>query len=68
SVVLSVVLSVVMLVGFTDNYCNVESIVISNEVYSYEKSLDPELCENILEKIDLHNEKCSSQIEILDCG
>ena len=57
-----------MLVGFTDNYCNVESIIISNEVYSYEKSLDPELCENILEKIDLHNEKCSSQIEILDCG
>ncbi len=68
TIILSGVLSVVMLVGFTDNYCNVESIVISNEVYSYEKSLDPELCENILEKIDLHNEKCSSQIEILDCG
>ncbi len=68
TIILSGVLSVVMLVGFTDNYCNVESIIISNEVYSYEKSLDPELCENILEKIDLHNEKCSSQIEILDCG
>lgn len=68
TIILSVVLSVVMLVGFTDNYCNVESIIISNEVFSYEKSLDPELCENILEKIDLHNEKCSSQIEILDCG
>ncbi len=68
TIILSGVLSVVMLIGFTDNYCNVESIVISNEVYSYEKSLDPELCENILEKIDLHNEKCSSQIEILDCG
>ena len=68
SVVLFVVIFVVILVGFTDNPCNVESIIISNEVYSYEKSLDPELCENILEKIDLHNEKCSSEIEILDCG
>lgn len=68
TILLSVVLFVVILVGFTDNSCNVESIIISNEVFSYEKSLDPELCENILETIDLHNEKCSSQIEILDCG
>lgn len=68
TIILSVVLFVVILVGFTDNSCNVESIILSNEVFSYEKSLDPELCENILEKIDLHNEECSSQIEILDCG
>ena len=68
TIILSAVLFVVILVGFTDNSCNVDSIILANEVFSYEKSLDPELCENILEKIDLHNEKCSSQIEILDCG
>ena len=68
TIILFVVLFVVILVGFTDNSCSVKNIVISNEISSYEKTLDPELCENILEKIDLHNYECSSQIEILDCG
>ena len=62
------ILFFVMLVEHTNNSCNVENIIISNEIVSYEKSLDPELCENILEKIDSHNDECSSQIEILDCG
>ncbi len=53
---------------FTNNFCSVDHIVISNEISSYEKSLDPEFCENILEKIDLYNDQCESQIEILDCG
>ena len=68
TIILFVVLFVVILVGFTDNSCNLENIIISNEISSYEKSLDPEQCENILEKIDLHNDECLSQIEILDCG
>ena len=51
-----------------NNPCNVEHLVISNDINSYEKSLDPEHCENILERIDLYNDQCSSQIEILDCG
>jgi hypothetical protein len=51
-----------------DSSCIVDHVIISNEISSYEKSLDPEFCENILEKIDLHNDQCDSQIEILDCG
>ena len=39
-----------------------------NEISLYEKSLDPEFCEVIVEKIDLFNEQCEPQIEILDCG
>ena len=53
---------------FTNDSCGIDHIVISNEINSYEKSLDPEFCENILEKIDLYNDQCESQIEILDCG
>jgi len=53
---------------FTNNSCSVDHIIISGEISSYEKSLDPEFCENILEKIDLYNDQCESQIEILDCG
>ncbi|MDH5432245.1 MAG: hypothetical protein OEW78_10275 [Nitrosopumilus sp.] len=52
----------------TNDSCNIEYFVISDEINSYEKSLEPEFCENILEKIDSYNDQCSSQIDILDCG
>jgi len=53
---------------FANNSCNVDRFVITNDIVSYEKSLDPEICENILERIDLYNDHCESEIEILDCG
>jgi len=53
---------------FANNSCNVDHFVITNDIVSYEKSLDPEICENILERIDLYNDHCESEIEILDCG
>jgi len=43
-------------------------MIILNEIALYEKSLEPELCEVIVEKIDLFNDDCEPQIEILDCG
>jgi hypothetical protein len=43
-------------------------LIIFNQINDYEKSLDPEFCENILEQIDRYNDQCESQIEILDCG
>ena len=52
----------------TNDSCNIEYFVISDEIDSYKKSLDPEFCENILEKIDSYNDQCSSQIDILDCS
>jgi hypothetical protein len=58
----------VLVFGFVDNPCSVDHFVITNEISSYEKLLDPEVCENILEKIDSYNDMCTSQIEILDCG
>lgn len=58
----------IVVIGSTNNSCNIEQIMLSNEIALYEKSLDPELCENILESIDFHNDQCHTQIEILDCG
>jgi len=43
-------------------------MIILNEITSYEQSLEPELCEITVEKIDLFNDDCEPQIEILDCG
>ena len=68
TVILFGVLFVVLVFGFVDDPCSVNNFVITNEISSYEKSLDPELCENILKKIDSYNDMCTSQIEILDCG
>jgi len=68
TIILFSVLFVVLIIGFMGDSCNVDSFVIANEISSYEKLLDPEQCENILEKIDSHNDMCTSQIEILDCG
>jgi hypothetical protein len=41
---------------------------ILNEIKIYEKSLNPEFCEEILEKIIVYNDSCTPVTEILDCG
>ena len=43
-------------------------MLILNKIDSYEKSLDPEFCETVIEKINFFNEYCEPQIEIFDCG
>jgi len=57
-----------ILIGLTGYSCGIQHMVILNEITSYEKSLEPEFCETIVEKIDLFNDDCEPQIEILDCG
>ena len=63
-----IILIIPMLIIFSDDSCGIRHMIISNEITSYEKSLDPEFCEIIIEKIDLFNDNCEPQIEILDCG
>ena len=58
----------VSIFSFTGNSCGIEHVFITNEIRMYEKTLDPEMCEMIVEKIDLFNDSCEPQIEILDCG
>jgi len=62
------ILFIVIILIFTDYYCGIERIVIFNDISLYEQSLDPEFCEITIEKIDLFNDNCKSEIEILDCG
>ena len=59
---------VVVLIGFSGYSCGIQHMIILNEITSYEKSLEPEFCEIIVEKIDFFNDDCEPQIEILDCG
>jgi len=64
----SIIISVIVLLSFTGDSCGIQHMLILNEISSYEESLDPELCEVIIEKIDFFNDDCEPQIEILDCG
>ena len=62
------ILFVGLIISFTDYSCGLQHMLIVDDISSYEKSLDPEFCEIIVEKIDLFNDSCDPQIEILDCG
>ena len=55
-------------IAYSSNSCGIQHIQLINDIVSYEQSLDPEFCEIIVEKIDLFNEQCEPQMEILDCG
>ena len=67
-ILISIIISVIMVLVFTGDSCGIRHMLILNEISSYEKSLDPEFCEVIIEKIDFFNNACEPQIEILDCG
>ena len=62
------ILFIVIIITFTDYSCGVEHILIVIDVSSYDQSLDPEFCEIIVDRINLFNDNCEPQIEILDCG
>jgi len=59
---------IIILISLTEYSCGIQHMIILNEITSYEKSLEPELCEIIVEKIDFFNDDCEPKIEILDCG
>ena len=61
--------SIFIVIFFTyDTSCGVEHMSLLNTINIYEKSLDPEFCEFVLEKINSFNNQCTPVIEILDCG
>ena len=64
----SLIVIVIVLGNLSWNQCGLQHIQLISDLNSYEQSLDPEFCEEILEKIDSFNEQCEPQIEILDCG
>jgi len=62
------ILIVGLLINFSNYSCTPQHMMIIDDVSLYEKSLDPEFCEIIVEKINSFNDDCEPKIEILDCG
>ena len=68
-ILISIGISIVVLIIVNlDDSCGIRHIAIMNDLQTYEKSLDPEFCEDLVEKIDNFNYECQPQVEILDCG
>ena len=61
-------LSIVLLLNFSSSSCVIQHVSILNDLKLYEKSLDPEFCETLLERINSFDNQCELEIEILDCG
>jgi hypothetical protein len=39
-----------------------------NDLKIYGETFNPEFCNDLVEKINLFNNDCQPQVEILDCG
>ena len=65
-----IILTITVVIFFFtyDKSCGIDHMNILNEIKIYEKSLDPDFCEIILEKINSFNDSCTPTLEILDCG
>ena len=50
------------------NSCGIEQVAIISEIQTYEKTLDPVFCENLVLRILEYNDKCDNYNEIFDCG
>jgi hypothetical protein len=57
-----------IILEFAAHSCGIQHISIMTDLKSYEKSLDPEFCDVLIEKINLFNVDCNPKVEILDCG
>lgn len=67
-IVIIIAVSIGLLLGTVFTSCSVKHVGILNDIEKFEQTLDPEFCEIIIEKIDLFNDECEPEIEIIDCG
>ncbi|MFB5608951.1 MAG: hypothetical protein ACE5R5_04625 [Nitrosarchaeum sp.] len=68
-ILISMCISIVgIIIGFGMYSCGIQHIAIISDLKSYEKSLDPEFCDVLVQRINLFNIDCTPTVEILDCG
>jgi len=67
-VAVAVLASIVLYSIWFVNSCPVKHVTVINELKHYQETLDPELCENLVNKIIELNEECGIEVEPIDCG
>ena len=61
------VITVLYSMGFVDS-CPIKHVSVINELKKYHENLDPELCEDLDNKIIELNNKCGIEMDVIDCG
>jgi len=63
------IVAIVVLYSFgISNTCFIKQTDALNDIKKYELTKDPELCDNINNRIIQLNNQCKIEMEILDCG
>lgn len=48
--------------------CTMKQLVVMDDKNRYQESLDPEICDDLLNKIIKLNDECGIELEPVDCG
>ena len=48
--------------------CGIENVSLISEKNHYERTLDPDFCYDLVQKILEYNDRCNLEIELIDCG
>ena len=59
---------IILYVVDVSNTCPIKQINVLNDIKKYDITKNPELCDDINNRIIQLNNKCGIEIEILDCG
>jgi hypothetical protein len=50
------------------NSCTARHFSLLNDLNQDSENMDPDFCYDLVQKIELFNEECEPQVEIIDCG
>ena len=50
------------------NSCQIRQMEVVNELKEFHETLDPQFCDELVNKIEELNDQCSTEIETIDCG
>lgn len=67
-VAVAVLVAIVLYTTWFVNSCPIKHVTVVNELKQYQETSDPELCDNLVDKIIELNEECGIEIEQIDCG
>ena len=67
-VVVAVLAAIVLYNIWFVNSCPIKHVTVVTELKKYHETLEPELCDSLVNKIIELNEECGIEIEPIDCG
>lgn len=63
-----IVAIVILYVLDVSNTCPIKQINVLNDIKKYDATKNPDLCDDINNRIIQLNNQCGNEMEILDCG